>query len=670
MRKGLVMKNIKIVILLVMFYTAITASASGYVEWIRPFSGPGNQDVSNAIAVDGELNSVVTGKYYSGANDNYDILTVKYDQYGEALWSAQFDGPAEDYDVAWDIGIGNSGDIFVAGASDSIGGEGDIILIKYSSNGTRQWVRRFTHDVYLGHDYAKSLDIDESGNVYVTGRVRDPNAGFDGILLKYSTDGELLWSRQSDSGGSGDLGVDVAVGSDGDIRWLYQYGADFVVSCYSPEGDSLWARLFNIDTNDSPVALDVDASDNTYFISTALGNFFDWVTGKVSPEGDSLWVEIYDGPGYSYDVPDDISVSPSGNIYVTGITQNPNDNWDIGTAKYDTDGNLQWFKTYDGLLNEDDRGVDVEYHTAGGCVVTGYGENRPFRGSDIITIKYGDAGVEEWLEVWDDPYSLNNEPTDMAIDAQGEILITGKDPYDYVTIKYRSNYYVDVEVIMTPETQPIEMPSEKDSFYFEGGLRNNSPSSQTVDLRVMLMLPDSSTYGPLLSYDNISVNPEQFIRMSTIYQTVPAFAPAGEYNYVAYINDNNDDLLDSTYFFFTKSGSGNRSDSFEWFSTGWLENGLVTDTYDKIVTDEYVSGNYPNPFNPVTTISYNILDPGKVTLEVYNLLGEKVDVLIDGHQEAGLGSVEWNAGNFASGVYFYRLETKSGIYTKRMTLLK
>ncbi len=212
------MKKIKIVIALVMVYVSITASAYAYTEWIRPFSGPGNQDISNAIAVDGELNAVVTGKYYSGSNDNYDILTVKYDRYGKVLWSAQFDGPAEDYDVAWDIGIDDSGNVFVAGASDSISGEGDIILIKYSSNGTQQWARRFTHDVYLGHDYAKSLDIDDIGNVYVTGRVRDPNSGFDGILLKYNGDGDLLWSKQSDSGGSGDLGVDVAIGSDGDIR--------------------------------------------------------------------------------------------------------------------------------------------------------------------------------------------------------------------------------------------------------------------------------------------------------------------------------------------------------------------------------------------------------------------------------------------------------------------
>jgi hypothetical protein len=65
--------------------------------------------------------------------------------------------------------------------------------------------------------------------------------------------------------------------------------------------------------------------------------------------------------------------------------------------------------------------------------------------------------------------------------------------------------------------------------------------------------------------------------------------------------------------------------------------------------------NYPNPFNPRTEISYQTSEPGRVTLKVYNVLGQEVATLVDADQPAGAHRVEWNAGTFASGVYVYRL---------------
>ncbi len=69
--------------------------------------------------------------------------------------------------------------------------------------------------------------------------------------------------------------------------------------------------------------------------------------------------------------------------------------------------------------------------------------------------------------------------------------------------------------------------------------------------------------------------------------------------------------------------------------------------------------NYPNPFNPTTTIKYALPDEAKVTINIFNILGQKVETLIDDIQSAGYKDVEWNAKSLASGIYYYRLEATS-----------
>jgi PKD repeat protein len=80
--------------------------------------------------------------------------------------------------------------------------------------------------------------------------------------------------------------------------------------------------------------------------------------------------------------------------------------------------------------------------------------------------------------------------------------------------------------------------------------------------------------------------------------------------------------------------------------------------------------NRPNPFNPTTDISFNLPSGSHVTLEVYNITGQKVAVLADGQFSAGEHTVTWNASGVASGVYLYRLTTSEFTETKRMILLK
>jgi hypothetical protein len=87
--------------------------------------------------------------------------------------------------------------------------------------------------------------------------------------------------------------------------------------------------------------------------------------------------------------------------------------------------------------------------------------------------------------------------------------------------------------------------------------------------------------------------------------------------------------------------------------------------------------NYPNPFNPTTSIRYALPVDSKVTLRIYNILGQEVATLENGIESSGYRSIQWNATNYASGVYFYRLEasgvadaSKSFVQVKKLVLVK
>ena len=85
--------------------------------------------------------------------------------------------------------------------------------------------------------------------------------------------------------------------------------------------------------------------------------------------------------------------------------------------------------------------------------------------------------------------------------------------------------------------------------------------------------------------------------------------------------------------------------------------------------------NYPNPFNPLTTISYELLTDGIVNIVIYDLIGKKIKTLVSGFQTAGSENVNWNATNsqgqpVSSGVYLYKIQAGDFVDTKKMILLK
>jgi hypothetical protein len=80
--------------------------------------------------------------------------------------------------------------------------------------------------------------------------------------------------------------------------------------------------------------------------------------------------------------------------------------------------------------------------------------------------------------------------------------------------------------------------------------------------------------------------------------------------------------------------------------------------------------NYPNPFNPVTTIGFKVQGSGLVSLKVFDVLGKEVRTLVNEAKPAGEYSVEFDATNLPSGVYFYRLQAGSLSATRKLVVMK
>jgi hypothetical protein len=103
------------------------------------------------------------------------------------------------------------------------------------------------------------------------------------------------------------------------------------------------------------------------------------------------------------------------------------------------------------------------------------------------------------------------------------------------------------------------------------------------------------------------------------------------------------------------------------FATFNLEN-TVDDLF--IPTESRLSNAYPNPFNPTTTLDYDLSIDGNVSITVYDISGQIIEVLVDDYKYAGEYTLTWNAQNYSSGIYFIGMEINDSYFTQKLILVK
>jgi uncharacterized delta-60 repeat protein len=457
-----------IVIFLFVFFLSRPGITQISYQWNRVYNGPGNSaDIAAKVVVGSTGHIYVTGKSFANGS-GYDYCTIKYNPDGSSspTWPntgsgvgvRRYNGPGNGEDEPTAIAVDGSGNVYITGFSTGEGTGFDFCTIKYDQNGnpSATWpdvgfgvgVRRYVGPGSADKDdKAFSMAIDGSGNVFLTGQSTGPGASGnpDVLTLKYNASGVQVWVNRL-NGGQNDFDAAYSIAIDGAGN-VYVAGEttpnatnsrDYITIKYTPGGAIVWDKTFNTVDNgmDKAIAVAVDGLGNVVVTGSVFlwGPGRDYCTVKYNSNGEQQWFSSYNGPGNSTDEPKSMAIDNSGNIYVTGESTGNLTLRDYCTIKYDPDGSQSatWpdvgFQTgvrrYNGTGNSYDDAASLVVDGSGNVYVTGRSIGYGSN-TDYGTLKYNSSGVQQWVSRYTHTSSSADAATSIALDASGNVYVTG-----------------------------------------------------------------------------------------------------------------------------------------------------------------------------------------------------------------------------------------------------
>ncbi|MBU0519832.1 T9SS type A sorting domain-containing protein [bacterium] len=253
----------------------------------------------------------------------------------------------------------------------------------------------------------------------------------------------------------------------------------------------------------------------------------------------------------------------------------------------------------------------------------------------------------------------------------GELAIVTNGGNEQISLSGKGIPPIAIE--LDPLYEPIYISPWGGDFGYYLRLRNNTEDIQNFDLWIDILLPDSTVYGPVLLRED--VNLEAFSSISRLMiQEIPGGAPVGNYVEMGHIGDYvTQIILDESEILFTKvdydCGSSG-SPVYNWELSGWEQPKSLSGKQLSIPTEFTLYGAYPNPFNPTTTLRFDLPLAERVNLSVYDISGRLVATLIDGFRNAGSHEVTFDGSALVSGIYVYRLTAGEFTQSGKMVLMK
>ncbi len=587
---------------------------------------------------------------YYGGNGNEDGYFIKTDAQGNVFvtgWASSTDFPT----------LNPGGDAYFQGSN---AGDRDVFILKFNNSGVRSWATFYGGSRW---DEGYSITIDVQGNIFVMGSTLSDNfptfnpgggayfqgsnaGGTDVFILKLNNSGVRLWATYY--GGSGN-----------ECYYYYRYYGKGSITTDAN------GNIFLTGYTESNTFPTLNPGGGAYFQGSRAGGSDVFIL-KFDNSGVRLWATFYGGS--SWDEGSSITIDAQGNVFVVGTTSSTNfPTYDAGGGtyfqgyagdkdafilKFTNSGVRLWATHYGGI--KDDYSLSVTTDAQGNVFVTGgtYSVNFPtynpgggayfdntcgtdgncnydgnYNYSDAFILKFTNSGVRLWATYYGG--SNNEGASSITIDAQGNVFVTGwASSTDFPTHNPGRDAYFQGS-----------NAGDRDAFILKF---NNSG----VRSWATYYGGSGFDYGSSITTD---AQGNAFVTGRTSSTDFPTLNPGGG----AYFQGSNAGLEDA---FILK-----------------FEGGKATAVEDREIPKAFVVyQNYPNPFNPGTQISFDLPEAGNVKVEVYNVLGERVEVVYDGFMSAGFGKVvRWDAVGVPSGIYFYRVSLNNRyVDVKKMVLVK
>jgi hypothetical protein len=167
---------------------------SGARKWVRTVATSAGDDSAYAVAADAAGNVIVVGTVATATHDR-DWLVAKWSRAGKLLWKRQLDGTAHVLDLAQDVAVAGDGSIVVVGTKGDTASSDDGLIVKYSPAGKVLWQHVYDGAAH-GSDAFTAVALDTAGNAYAAGFDYSAARADDGLLIRYSPKGHLLWTRR------------------------------------------------------------------------------------------------------------------------------------------------------------------------------------------------------------------------------------------------------------------------------------------------------------------------------------------------------------------------------------------------------------------------------------------------------------------------------------------
>ena len=336
---------------------------------------------------------IVAGYTASYGGGGKDVLLAKYDSTDKLEWNTTWGGTGTD--LAYNVIQTSDGGYFLTGYTTSYGGGGnDILVLKYASTGSLSWAKTWGGS---STDNGWSSVQTSDGGYLTVGASSGFVAQGDGVIIKYSSDGSILWTRVTGNEGNQTY-QDITRTSDGGYLVTgggyanATYGFDTWLTKLDSSGNVSWTRTWG-NTNADGVVTSIQTPDGGYFgvgnTAPTTSTQTDALLEKFDSSGGLTWARTWGGADYDYAFTP--VVTSDGDYVMAGRTASVGaGGYDSLLLKYSSTGNFVWAKTFGSTGYDSGRGLfkdaNGNYMMAGN--VTGFG----LGSGELLIAKYGSDG--------------------------------------------------------------------------------------------------------------------------------------------------------------------------------------------------------------------------------------------------------------------------------------